>query len=240
MRQGCMAMAAALVMVAVVAMGGSSAAAATGARQTGSFTYTSTTPQAATGTVASFQFQNPDNPSEKPYAVASMAVHAPPGTIVDTNVRPQCQASDAQLLAEGSTACPAETKVGGGTAVSDTGGGGPSPRYSQATVSDFNGQNEIIGFAQANDVAFIRSVDHTTFQGDTSTTVFPVFPGLPPPEPYTPLQSLQIYFPPFEHDGRAYIRTAPTCPPIGYWTITTDFTYHDGVTQSIESHSPCD
>ena len=60
------------------------------------------------------------------------------------------------------------------------------------------------------------------------------------PDPYTPIKSLHITFAPYVRDGKAYMTTPPTCPAEGYWTITADFTYADGVTESLVSHSPCE
>ena len=214
-------------------------AAADGAvpRQTASFIYTSTMPGVPTGFSTAFEFTNPDDPNAKPYAVQQMVIRTPVGSGVDTSVRPQCHASDAELYAQGPDGCPADTKVGGGVALSDTGGSGSS-RYSKATISNFNGDREIIGVGVV-DSPPIKSVDHTKLDRNTSTTVFPVFPGFPPPEPYTPVKSLRESFPEYVHGGRAWARTPPSCPPSGYWTIVATFTYHDGVTQSVESHSPC-
>lgn len=230
----------AVCSIAVVLAAAGAASAAT-PRQVGSLTFTSTTPGTSTGFTISLQFQNPDSATEKPYAAMTMVIHGPPGSVIDTSVPPQCDALDAQLLIEGPSACPADSQIGGGTAVSDSGGsGGPFPRYAHLTVSNFNTQGGVIGFDQDNDPPGVRAVDHTTFQGATSTSHFPVFPGSPPPDPYSALTSLQLYFPPYSRDGRAYHRTPPSCPKTGYWTFTADFTYSDGVTQSIESHSACD
>lgn len=214
------------------------AALAAGPRQTASFQFSSTMPGAVTGIHVRLDFQNPDNPELKPYAVARMVVHG--GLIGDTSVPPRCNASDAQVLAEGPAACPKGSKLGGGTAVADTGSdGGPTPRYTTSDVSDFNEAEGILGFSQNRENG-IRAVDHTKFEGDTSTLDFPVFPGFPPPEPFTPVKSLDVTFPPYVNKkGRAYARTPITCPPEGYWTIVAEFTYHDGVTQTVESHSPC-
>ena len=66
-----------------------------------------------------------------------------------------------------------------------------------------------------------------------------MFPGLPPPDPYTPIETIHEVFPARVQDGHPYIVTPPTCPSEGYWTITTTFTYHDGDVESVESHSPC-
>jgi hypothetical protein len=228
----------AATILALALVAAAPAPAAPAPRQTATFEFTSRVPGTSTGTVAHIEFQNPENPSEKPHAVAKMVVHAPLGSVTDTSVPPQCHASDAELYLEGAAACPADSKIGGGVSVSDSGGGGPFPRYVDATITDFNAQGGVIGFGQVSSPP-IRSVDHTTFSGTSATTNFPVFPGVPPPDPYTPIKSLDITFPPYSRDGRAYTRTPRTCPPSGYWTFKIDFTYHDGVTQSVDSQSPC-
>ena len=159
---------------------------------------------------------------------------------IDTNAAPQCHASDAELMLEGPAACPPSAKIGSGLVVSDTGrSGGPMPRYSKSTISDFNNAGEVIGVGVNQDIPAIKSVDHTKLRGNTSTTNFPVFPGFPPPEPYTPIRSLHIVFPRYARGGRAYARAPRTCPASGRWTISLEFTYHDGVTQTVRSHSRC-
>lgn len=39
---------------------------------------------------------------------------------------------------------------------------------------------------------------------------------------------------------RGYITTPPQCPASGHWTNRVDFTYSDGATRTVESHSPCE
>lgn len=232
---------AAALLPAALAMApaGESSAAVT-PRQVGSITFTSIRPGTVTGLRVSVEFQNPAGADEKPYSVASMVIQGPTRSVINTSVPPQCNVSDAQLLIQGPSACPPGSKVGGGTAVSDTGGGGgPLPRYQHLTVTDFNTRNGLIGFDQDNDPPGIRSVDHTTFNGKASTTVFPTYPGSPPPDDYTAVKSLQEYFPPYARNGHGYRLTPPTCPRVGYWTFTAHFKYRDGITQSIVSRSPC-
>lgn len=209
-------------------------------RQVGHVAFTSEIPGTATGLVIRVRFQNPSNRAEKPYSVATMAIHGPRGGVINTNVPPQCsQLQGDLLLVEGPSACPAGSKVGGGTVVSDTGGGGLFPRYQHLVVSDFNTHDGIIGFDQDKNPPYIRAVDHTTFSGTTSTTDFPDFPGSPPPDNYSAVKTLDLFFPAYTRNGRAYHLTPPRCPAQGYWTFTARFTYHDGVTQSITSRSPC-
>jgi hypothetical protein len=68
--------------MAAAAIGGAPAADAAGPRQVASITYTSTVPGAVTGPVLSLEFQNPEDSSLKPHAVARMVVHSPIGAAV--------------------------------------------------------------------------------------------------------------------------------------------------------------
>src|SRR2546423_6739651 len=224
--------------IAALALGAAPAD-AVAPRQFGSFSYTSRLPGFATGLVANLTFQNPENPSLKPPAVTRMVVRGPAGGVIDTNVPARCHASDAQLMVEGPAGCPAGSKVGSGFAVTDSGGGGPFPRYSRATIIDFNTQGGIIGVGVNNDISAIKTVDHTTIRGGTSTTKFPLLTDLPPAAPVFTLKRLHFVFPPYVRSGRAYDRTPPTCPSVGHWTFTARFTYADGVTQTLTSHSSC-
>jgi hypothetical protein len=223
-----------------VALAGGGGASAAGQRQSGGVTFTSSEPGAATGTRFRFEFTNPENPDQKPHTITRFVVRSPAGTVFDFGAAPQCTASDAELQSQGAAACPADTKVGGGLAVSDTGSsGGFPPRYSESTITQFNGDNETIGVGENKDIPAIKTVTRSKANGTTSSTDFPTFPGTPPPDPYTPLKSLKVDFPPYVRSGRALVRTPRTCPSTGYWTTVTEFTYADGVTQSVASQSPC-
>jgi hypothetical protein len=225
-------------VVAIVAGGAlANGAEASLSRQFGSFKYTNVHPNKPTATVADFIFRNPENANQKPHSVAKMVVRSPAAALIDTVHFPQCHASDQQLMAEGFDGCPADTQIGYGYVVSDSGGGG-STRYSTTEIRDYNGDHEVIGVG-VNQVPAIRSVDHTKLHGRESTTVFPTFPGFPPPDSYTPIQHLHIVFPRRVRNGHAYARTPPKCPESRRWTIKATFTYHDGVAQTLKSRSRC-
>jgi hypothetical protein len=214
-------------------------AGAVGERQVARFAWTSQVPGTPTGLVGDTWFQNPENPRLKPHTPKRMVLRVPAGAVIDTTVPPQCHASDAQLMIQGPAACPRDTQIGGGFSVSDTGGGGAFPRYTEATISSFNNQNEVVGVGVPKQLPAVKLIVRTKIQGTTSTTDFPLFPGFPPPDPYTPFKRLYMAMSPYVRNGRAYVRTPPNCPRVGYWTITAEFTYVDGVTQAVESRSPC-
>ena len=224
------------LVVAAIAAFTLAAGPAHAARQSGTFGFTSTAPGSPTGNELHVTFQNPDDPGLRPYAAARMVVHIPPGTVMDTTVPPQCHATDPEIYALGAAACPADTKIGSGEAIAATDNNGGE---SHTILTHFNNQDEVVGIGENVEIPVLRTIDRTRIDGNTSTSNFPLFPGPPPPEPYTPVKKLDIAFPPYVRGTRAYTRTPPTCPASGYWTFVVDFTYRDGVTESIESHSPC-
>jgi hypothetical protein len=228
-----------LAAMAVAAIGGVAGADAAVPRQVGSLTYTTTVPGAPTGLELEFEFQNPEDPSLKPHSVASMVVHRPAGGVIDTTVPAQCRASNAELMVQGPAACPPDSKIGTAVVVSDTGSSGPFPRYTRTNITNFNNQDEIVSVGQNEDLPLVRPVDRTKIEQDKTTTNFPAIPGQPPPDPFAAFKSYRFEFPPYVRDGRTYNRTPPTCPAGGYWTMTLEFTYRDGVTETVESRSPC-
>jgi hypothetical protein len=209
-----------------------------GSRQTASYTFTTTTPGAPTGYRLAVDFQNPQDPRGKPYSVAEWIITLPAGTKLDNNAIPQCTAGDAAFYLEGASACPADSRVGGGTIITDFGSPGGLPRYGDNAVTQFNGDHQYIAYAETQNPP-TRAVSHTTIDGERLTSPIPTFPGLPPPDPYLAFQSVRLSGPAIVHDGRATARTPASCPSSGYWTTTLTFVYHDGVSQTVTSDSPC-
>src|SRR3954451_23305208 len=205
--------------------------------------YTTETPGAVSGTDLHIWFVNPTDPNAKPYSVQNMVIHTPTGGTVDTTALPQCHATDAEIYIEGWDACPQDSFLGGGRAVSDSGSNSPS-RYSHTTIKNFNNQDEVVGIGINDEIPAIETIDRSkyNYQTNTLTSTFPLFPGFPEPpgnEPYTPISELAIAFPPHANGDKAYIRTPPTCPPSRHWTFVIDFIYRDGTVDTITSDSPC-
>src|SRR3954452_17177220 len=203
--------AAAVVMVAGLRAAGAPAGRA---RQSGACTWTATRPGAPTGYTLAVDFFDPADPAAKPHTLKTLVVRFPDGARVDTTALPQCRASDAELELEGPDACPADTRVGGGTIVTDTGSTSSAiPRYAVNDVAQFNNQDEVIGVAVSRTDPPVTAVSRSRLHGETSTTEIPIFPGSPPPEPFTAFRKMRLSVPVIVRDGRAYGLTPPTCPP---------------------------
>src|SRR3954447_182876 len=221
-----------------------SSALADAARQTASLKYTTTTPGAPSGSVLSIDWTNPADPAAKPYAIKTLIVQFAPGSTLDTTVPEQCEASDAQLEAQGAAACPVASRVAQGTIVTDSGAAaGPFPRFIDVAATNFNADREVIGVGDATNAPLVpgvtRTVTRSKVTGNSFATDFPAFRTGSPPDGYNALKSLRIAASVIARDGRAYGRTPATCPAGGSWTNKLTFVYQDGVTQTVLSPSPC-
>jgi hypothetical protein len=214
------------------------AAAASTDRQTASVTFTTSRPGAPTGLVFADDFQNPADPSGKPYSVAEIVTRLPAGTNYDDTALPYCTASDPELYLEGTAACPAASRIGGGTLITDLGSPAGLQRYGNNTVTQFNAKGEVIAVAETQNPP-TRAVSRTEVSGITFTSIIPPFPGFPPPDPYSAFKSLRLSGQPTVNHGKTLVRTPRTCPASRTWTFVQTFTYRDGVSQTVRNTSPC-
>ena len=119
-------------------------------RQTYTERFTTDEPGAPTGRAYAIEWVRPDDPDGKPPAFSHLRVELAEGARFDTSAIPQCKASDAELMAAGPSACPADTRVGTDETVVDTGFDGPA-RYSTADFSFFNNRDELILFVSVRE-----------------------------------------------------------------------------------------
>jgi hypothetical protein len=222
----------------VIALAAPAAAGASAPRQTAAVTLTTTQPGAPAGGTQSIRIRNPDDPNAKPYAVKTIVFHLAPGTVIDTGALPQCKASDAELMAQGAAACPADTRVNTGVVQSDTGSTAGFPRVVTSDVQNFNNDGELVGVSDAREIPF-RNVTHSKISGNTITFDIPDSPGQGPPDNFSALTSLTTVTPSLVRAGRAYTLTPPTCPASGFWPGSIDFIYHDGVKETVQTQAPC-
>ena len=230
---------AALMFAAAPAAGG---AEVDDARQLVKLEFTTSEPSAPSGNRFDARWRNPRDPDGKPYAMKRLVTRLPVGFTYDTSAIDQCHASDQELVARGSDACPPGSFLSRGTMVSDGGEASPLPRHMTFSLTMFNSDDEFLSVIELIDPAFdppFRMVSHNTIRGNVVTTEFPTFPGGGPPDGYMAIQSMQVAGEPKVRDGRAYGRMPATCPADGYWTTNMEFVYQDGITQAVETRSPC-
>jgi hypothetical protein len=214
------------------------AAGAVTSRQTAAVTLTTTQPGVAAGSTQRIHIRNPDDPTAKPFTIQTIVFRLAPGSVIDTGALPQCKASDAELMAQGGSACPASTRVNTGLVRSDTGSTAIFPRFVNSDIQNFNNQDELIGVADTREIPN-RNVTHSRISGNSITFNVPDAPGMGPPDNFSALTDLTIVTPALARGGRAYTRTPPTCPTSGFWSGSILFIYKDGVRQTVDTTAPC-
>jgi len=209
-------------------------------RQSFSGTFTTTESATSTGYVLAIDYRDPADPNAKPPAVARVE-QVLSGIEVNTLAMPRCFAGDTQIEAQGESACPPESRVGGGTITADSGGG--SPRVIENRVTVFNANNEFILFTESTNVpgAPIRTSTRIHVDDGNWVTEAPPIPGMSTSDPYLAIKSVRLTIDAHdEHLRKPFILSPQSCPASGVWTNTANFTYRDGVTESASSTSPCD
>jgi len=208
-------------------------------RQAAQLLLTSSQPGSSSGWHFEVDYVNPLDSEEKPPAVRRVVTRLANGASFDTSVPARCSASDAQLMAQGGSACPADSKVGEGYIRLDTGLAGPG-RFIEADVTFFNSATDVI-FLSTERESGTRVVTRSTIDGGSTVSMAPLLPGAPPDG--TAIDIARVELLPISRtvDGelRSYVSTPPGCPASGEWAHSIEFTYADGVTQTVDSASPC-
>lgn len=206
-------------------------------RQTARLEFTTEQPATPAGVELMVNYMNPDHPGAKPPAVRRVVTILAPGARYETSVPDRCAASDAELTARGSEACPPASVVGVGEFTIDTGTPGPQ-RFIKAGVDFLNNTDELI-FLNAERKSGARTVLRAPIEGRRIISDVPPLPGAPPDGAALTSSRFVDFRIPEAGGGPGYITTPPRCPASGNWTNSVNFTYADGVTQTVESLSPC-
>lgn len=182
---------------------------------------------------------NPDDPEGKPQSFSHLHVALAKGTRFDTSAVPYCEASDAELMVAGASACPPESRVAGDSTLVDTGFPDPG-HYFTADIDFLNNKDELIVLATVRENG-LRVVLRGQVGENTIDLDVPILPGTPPDGGAAKHQIGQWDPHSSVRDGKQlnYLTTPPSCPASGYWINRVTYTYRDGVTQTAESRSPC-
>jgi hypothetical protein len=193
--------------------------------------FTTDLPGTPTGRLYAIDWVNPDDPEGKPPAFGHLHVELAEGARFDTDALPHCTASDAELMAVGPSACPAESQVASDETVIDSGFSGPS-RYFTTDILFFNNDRELVLVATVREngarVVLRAQLGENTIDLDVAP-----LPGTPPDGGAAKSQRGVWEAKP------GFLTTPPTCPKSGFWVNRITWTYRDGVEQTAESRSPC-
>jgi hypothetical protein len=201
------------------------------------FRLTARSADAPSGVFTQVFFHREHDRDAKPSPLRSAVIRGPAGLRFDTGAVTECTASDEQIRALGSEACPAESElaVGPFTAIS---GFGPPADPIEADNHVFNGPDQLIEVITQKGGSASPAHDRLTIEGSTLTAHPPKALG-GPPEGEMAVRSLEFRIPVKVAGSRSLIRTPPICPVTGRWTTTATFGFADGTTDSVSSRTPC-
>ncbi len=212
-------------------------------RQTSRYTLSAKLPSQSTSERFRFDYVNPDDTAAKPPAVRRVETILPHGARYDTSVPGSCTASDAELMARGAEACPADSAIGGGVVTVDTGVPGEG-RIVTADVQFFNNAEDPDGeFIYLNTVrgSGARTVIRADVTLRRTITEVDALPGTPPDGGAIDTADVQVADVSRVVNGRRrnYITTPRRCPSDRRWVARVSFTYEDGVTQTVPTANRC-
>ncbi len=199
--------------------------------------FTTKKPGSSTGSTTRIFYKDPADAGAKPRPVRNIVTVFPAGTKFDGGAVPSCEATDAELMAEGRDACPAGSRIGtgGGTAITGAGMGIDPIRFD---LTIFNAPGGVILLASNQGTDDTLAVNRGTLEGRTLTTPNPPTPGVP--EQFQPaLREIQFTTDARSSGGRNLLTTPPTCPRSRSLSTRYVFTYDDGATSSDVATTPC-
>jgi hypothetical protein len=191
-----------------------------------------------------------ENPDSQPRAALRTDVHHwPAGARYDSRAAPACRASDLKLQRLRGRACPRGSLVGGGSAEARTGFAAADPI--PARVEVYNApRGAILLVIPAVGPAFALRPRYDREENTFTTRIPPLCVGFGTKPQGSPcdvgeavVTRVEIRSRPRSRRirGRRHtlIKTPPTCPESGAWTIRTVSTFSDGTELTDESVTPC-
>src|SRR3954465_15324347 len=226
--------------VAVTAAAASIACQSAAAEPTASVDYrdgfTTKKPGAPSGRVFPDEFFDARNPSAKPPPVQHIHVQLPHGARFNWRAVPLCTASDAQLEAQGESACPAGSNVGHEVYSFDTGVPGPN-RLVTSDISFLNNKDELIILTRERQTG-TRGATRGKLGPETFDFDLPPLPGTPPDGGADKREDAR-YPVSIGPTGKAWLPTPRPCPRTRKWTFRADYTFRNGEKVTHTSTSPC-
>ncbi|MEA2436300.1 MAG: hypothetical protein QOF65_856 [Thermoleophilaceae bacterium] len=227
----------ALLAAAALAAAVDTAVAEPTARVEYSDAFTTRTPGAPSGRLFHDEFFDARDASAKPPPVQHFHVQLPHGARFNWRAVPLCTASDAELMAEGPSACPAGSNVGAEVFSFDTGAEGPN-RIVTNDITFLNNKEELIILTQER-----QSGTRVVVRGKLGPETFDFdllpLPGTPPDGGADKREDAK-YPISLGPTRKAWLTTPPTCPASGKWTFRIDYTFRNGEKVTKTSDARCD
>lgn len=215
-----------------------------GPRETVDETFTTDQPAAPTGLGFTGRYHAAGDENGNPPYMRRMTFTFPPGMRVDTSVPGRCTATDVELEARGPDACPADSRIGEGTAE----GLFYAPLTHSFVFDHYTHHVDVMNNADEQ-ILLVQSEGWTVVRGHlqpdgsiefNAPTCFPAPPSGDCADDYILQLASSTSIPEFTRpDGRSYATTPATCPASGYWEATIAFWWADGTSDSVASQQAC-
>ena len=216
-----------------VVVGGLGAFAAPGHATEMSLRFASQQPGTSTAMTLHIRYTKAGDPKAKPSPIRDIRIDAPSGTTFHSLRIPACRASDSEVRARGTSACPENSRIGNGTVVVVTGFGKPFDPFASPTPV-FNDGRGWLEISQTPTAPATIAVTRLRVTGSRIAGSVAPAPG-GPPDNETAVSTADISFP----ASTGYITTPPTCPASGRWSTTGRFKFADGTLALARGYTPC-
>jgi hypothetical protein len=188
-------------------------------------------PGRATSVHLTIRYKGAD-PGGKPSPIRHVVISTPAGTRFDTTALARCAASNEALVAQGDSACPAASRLGGGRLTAITGFGPPIDPFA-TDVSIYNSERSFVELVKDSSTGQPLAADRFQIRGSTWIGNPPTTPG-GPPDGETAVRDVDFTYAP-----KAAWATTPDRCRTGRWPTSATFTYADGVTTTIRDSIAC-
>jgi hypothetical protein len=239
-------MVAMLCALSALCAAGAAARPGSGPHETVDQRFTTKQPGSPTGVSYTAAYHAAGDPSSPPPFMRRVVVRPPRGMRYDTSVPELCSASDAELQVMGPAACPAGSRLGGGTAeglllmpFSDT-----VFDHFTHNVHLLNNTNEQILLVESEGFTVVRGrIDPDGTMEWTPPTCFPAPPAGGCADDYIIQLKTATTMPAYTTGSgdniRSYTTTPPRCPARGYWRTRVHFEWSDGSVDDVTSKQHC-
>jgi hypothetical protein len=226
---------------------GATAQPATGPRETVDQSFTTMRPGSPTGISFTGSYHAVGDSAGNPPYMRRMAFYPPRGMRYDTAVPERCAAGDVELSVRGPAACPAGSRLGGGTAeglfMEPIAHGFVFDHYKHNTYV-LNNANQQILLVESEGFTVVRGQIRPDGSIDFATpSCFPSPPAGGCMDDYILQLKSSTVLPPYTKTTgghvRSYATTPARCPARRYWRTTLRFWWADGSTDSVVTKQPC-
>lgn len=236
-----------LLALAAILAPAASAQPASGPHETVDQRFTTTRPGSPTGVGYDGSYHAAGDPAAPPPYMRRMVFYPPRGMKYDTGAPARCTATDAELSVRGPDACPAASRIGGGTAE----GLFQAPFAHEILIDHYKHNLHVLNNAHEQ-ILLIESEGFTVVRAQIRPdgsidfrppSCFPAPPVGPCADDYIVQLKSSTLIPAYTRKSgrrtRSYATTPPKCPARGYWTTRIRFWWSDGTRDSVASTEPC-